>query len=92
MHDDYTTQIDFSPLMEASKNGNVEIAELLLDNVADPNLINTVSVHRQSCEQLAISIIIIIGRLDCTNGSSKQWTIWHCGLTLAKRSHHRYAR
>lgn len=37
------TQIDFTPLMEASRLGNVEIAQLLLENGADPNLQNTVS-------------------------------------------------
>lgn len=36
-------QVDFSPLMEASRDGNVEMARILLDAGADPNLANNVS-------------------------------------------------
>ena len=37
------SQIQFTPLMEASRIGNVEITHFLLDNGADPNKINNVS-------------------------------------------------
>ena len=36
-------QIEFTPLMEASRLGNVEIAQLLLEKGAHPNLTNNVS-------------------------------------------------
>ena len=38
-------QIDFTPLMEASRSGNTEITQLLLENGADPNMPNSVSRH-----------------------------------------------
>ena len=37
-------QIQFTPLMEACKTGDVKMAQLLLDNNADPNIGNYVSV------------------------------------------------
>ena len=37
-------QIQFTPLMEACKTGDVKMAQLLLDNNADPNIGNDVSV------------------------------------------------
>ena len=36
-------QTQLTPLMQASRVGNVEIARLLLDNGADPNLTNDVN-------------------------------------------------
>lgn len=39
----YSAQIQFTPLMEASRIGNVEIANFLLDSGADPNITNNVS-------------------------------------------------
>ena len=76
--------------MEASRIGNVEIARLLLDR-ADPNLTNNVR-HNCLCSRtksLKLLNVCIVsysaGRLDCTNGSSKQWKIWHCGYSTRER-------
>ena len=63
------TQIDFSPLMEASRLGNVEIALLLLENGVNPNLQNTVRLELATYE---VCMTLCTGRsVDCTNGSSK---------------------
>ena len=64
--------------MEASKVGNSEIAQLLIDKGAVTNLTNYVSrltttkcwphtIH--VCEN-ELSEDVVAGRLDCTNGSS----------------------
>ena len=45
---------DFTPLMEASRTGDVEMAKMLLDSGANPNLTN--SVRRCILYDLAISI------------------------------------
>ena len=41
-------QTDSTPFMEASRGGNFEIARLLLDNGANPNLANSVRILRMS--------------------------------------------
>ena len=65
-------QIQFSPLMEASRTGNVQIADMLLNKGADSNIINYVRVSEKL---YTLNKICNAGGLDSINGSSKQWPI-----------------
>ena len=61
--------------MEASKNGNGEIAQLLLEKGSDPNQTNSVSNDRvgYSFEVFASKYILymLTGKQDSTDGSSQ---------------------
>ena len=63
-------QIEFSPLMQASKVGSVEIARLLLAAGANPNLANDVRVYSTlfMCRNNKPSFYA--GRSNCTNHCS----------------------
>ena len=62
-------QIDFTPLMEASKSGNTDIALLLLENGANPNKSNSVSGYSIGPAKLALALFpgCVWEGEDCTH-------------------------
>ena len=68
----FYAQIDFSPLMEASKAGNADIACLLLRKGANPNFANDVSVIIFPFHFFTNRVCIFTGRSDCTNCCNSQ--------------------
>ena len=58
--------------MEASKTGNVQIADMLLNKGADHNITNYVRVLEKLYK---LNKICNAGELDSINGSCKQWPI-----------------